>query len=72
MPGLVQPCAGHPRLFASAKSKTWMAGTSLDKPGHDGAGDNRYLFIRHCHGKRRQFKAKTLEPAPQRRSIADR
>jgi hypothetical protein len=22
-------------------------------------GDNRYLFIRHCHGKRRQFKAKT-------------
>jgi hypothetical protein len=31
-----------------------------DKPGHDGAGDNRYLFIRHCHGKPRQFKPKTL------------
>jgi hypothetical protein len=31
-----------------------------DKPGHDGAGDDRYLFIRHCHGKRRQFKPKTL------------
>jgi hypothetical protein len=31
-----------------------------DEPGHDDTGDNRYLFIRHCHGKRRQFKPKTL------------
>jgi hypothetical protein len=41
-------------------------------PGHDDMGDNRYLFIRHCHGKGRQFKAKTLEPPSQRRSIANR
>src|SRR5580693_3025583 len=28
VPRHARPCAGHPRLSASAKSKTWMAGTS--------------------------------------------
>jgi hypothetical protein len=27
--------AGHPRLFAATRPKSWMAGTSQDKPGHD-------------------------------------
>src|SRR5437588_11929662 len=36
MPGLVLACPGHPRLtnFLCFR-KAWMAGTSLDKPGHD-------------------------------------
>jgi hypothetical protein len=37
--------------------KTWIPGT---RPGMTNMGDNRYLFIRHCHGKQRQFKPKTL------------
>jgi len=28
---------GHPRLRRQARSKTWMAGSSLVKPGHDDA-----------------------------------
>ena len=29
-------CPAHPRLD---ESKSWVAGTSLDKPGHDGGGE---------------------------------
>jgi hypothetical protein len=32
MPGLVPPCAGHPRLAFAKARKTWMAGA---QPGHD-------------------------------------
>jgi hypothetical protein len=39
MPGLVLPCAGHPRLETGIKRKTWMAETTLaaygGSPGHD-------------------------------------
>jgi hypothetical protein len=37
-----RPCAGHPRLAACTRKKTWMAGTSSAKtrfallPGHGG------------------------------------
>jgi hypothetical protein len=45
-------------VFTGAQgTKTWIPGT---RPGMTNMGDNRSLFIRHCHGKRLQFKSKTL------------
>jgi hypothetical protein len=45
-------------VFTSSQGRrTWMPGT---RPGMTNMDGNRCLFARHCHGKRRQFKAKTL------------
>src|SRR5437899_6145788 len=60
MPGLVQPCAGHPHLtfLVRRNRKTWMAGLNI-KPCHDeresGVGMNAWDDPRIARGMEKQL-----------------
>src|SRR5437899_3146499 len=47
MPALVDARRGHPRL-RDTRLKTWMAGTSQDKPGHDAKESSESLNLYSC------------------------